>query len=44
MWGFHDFGWGIGMLLWMFFVWAAVVATVWFVLHEIGGPRHHLRG
>jgi len=42
MWGFHDYGWGIGMLVWLLFVWAAVVLTVWFVFRTWGGPRHHV--
>ena len=42
MWGFHDLGWGIGMLVWMLFVWAAIALTIWFVLRELGGPRRHV--
>lgn len=38
MWGF-DSGWGFGMLLWMTFVWAVVLATTWIILKLMGGPR-----
>ena len=42
MWGLHDFGWGLGVVLWLFAVWAAVLITVWFIFRNMGGPRHHL--
>lgn len=41
MWGLDDLGWGLGMILWMLAVWAAVLFTVWIVFRGMGGPKHH---